>query len=104
VWALRYAPIATADPPDGLVIDATGAAHLHGGEAAMLTDMVGRLFRLHRARRDRRQLGRGPCLRPLRYKHQQARCRRAAREERNGGARSLCRSPAPAPGDDGRSA
>jgi protein ImuB len=43
LWALRYAPIAAADPPDGLVIDATGAAHLHGGEAAMLTDMVGRL-------------------------------------------------------------
>jgi protein ImuB len=42
-WALRYAPIVAADPPDGLVIDATGAAHLHGGEAAMLGDMVGRL-------------------------------------------------------------
>src|SRR5271165_6259912 len=44
VWALqRYAPIAAADPPDGLMIDATGAAHLHGGEAAMLEDLVGRL-------------------------------------------------------------
>jgi protein ImuB len=43
VWALRYAPVAAADPPDGLVIDATGAAHLHGGETAMLTDMVARL-------------------------------------------------------------
>jgi protein ImuB len=43
VWALRYAPITAADPPDGLVIDATGAAHLHGGEAAMLHDMVARL-------------------------------------------------------------
>ncbi len=42
-WALRYAPIAAADPPDGLVIDATGAAHLHGGEAAMLNDMTARL-------------------------------------------------------------
>jgi protein ImuB len=42
-WALRYAPVAAADPPDGLVIDATGAAHLHGGEAAMLHDIVGRL-------------------------------------------------------------
>ena len=28
VWALqRYAPIVAADPPDGLVIDASGAAH-----------------------------------------------------------------------------
>lgn len=43
LWALRYAPVAAADPPDGLVIDATGAAHLHGGEAAMLEDMVERL-------------------------------------------------------------
>ncbi len=44
LWALRrYAPIAAADPPDGVVIDTTGADHLHGGEAAMLTDMVERL-------------------------------------------------------------
>ena len=44
LWALqRYAPIAAADPPDGLVIDVTGAAHLHGGEDAMLEGMVARL-------------------------------------------------------------
>ena len=44
LWALqRYAPIAAADPPDGLVIDTTGAAHLHGGEDAMLEEMVARL-------------------------------------------------------------
>lgn len=44
LWALRrYAPIVAADPPDGLVIDVSGAAHLFGGEAAMLTDMVDRL-------------------------------------------------------------
>ncbi len=44
LWALRlYAPIAAADPPDGLVIDTTGAAHLHGGEQAMLEAMTGRL-------------------------------------------------------------
>jgi protein ImuB len=43
-WALqRYAPIVAADPPDGLVVDATGAAHLHGGETNMLADIVGRL-------------------------------------------------------------
>ena len=68
LWALqRYAPIVAADPPDGLVIDTTGAAHLHGGEDAMLADMVERLARVRhrRARRDRRQLGRRPCARPL---------------------------------------
>ena len=44
LWALRrYSPLVAVDPPDGLVIDATGAAHLHGGEAPMLHDMVGRL-------------------------------------------------------------
>ena len=44
LWALqRYAPVVAADPPDGLVIDVTGAAHLHGGEDAMLTGMVARL-------------------------------------------------------------
>jgi protein ImuB len=37
LWGLqRYAPIVAADPPDGLVIDTTGAAHLHGGEDAMV--------------------------------------------------------------------
>ena len=44
LWALRrYSPIVAADPPDGLVIDATGASHLHGDETAMLTDLVERL-------------------------------------------------------------
>ncbi|MCM2440511.1 DNA polymerase Y family protein [Agrobacterium vitis] len=43
LWALRYTPAVAADPPDGLVIDTTGADHLHGGEAAMLTDMIARI-------------------------------------------------------------
>jgi protein ImuB len=44
LWALqRYAPIAAADPPDGLVIDVTGTIHLHGGEDVMLADMIERL-------------------------------------------------------------
>ena len=44
VWALRrYSPVVAADPPDGLVIDASGAAHLHGGEEAMLADLTRRL-------------------------------------------------------------
>src|SRR5258708_609716 len=46
LWALRcYAPIVAADPPDGIVIDTTGADHLHGGEAAMLADVLARLAR-----------------------------------------------------------
>jgi protein ImuB len=43
LWMLRYAPIVASDPPDGVVIDATGAAHLHGGEEAMVRAMVERL-------------------------------------------------------------
>jgi protein ImuB len=43
VWALRYSPVVSADPPNGLVLDTTGADHLHGGESAMLADAVGRL-------------------------------------------------------------
>ncbi|WLR95193.1 DUF6504 family protein [Shinella zoogloeoides] len=44
LWALQhYAPIVAPDPPDGLVIDTTGADHLHGGEARMLTGLVNRL-------------------------------------------------------------
>jgi protein ImuB len=44
LWALRrYSPIVASDLPDGLVIDITGAEHLHGGEQALLTDLVSRL-------------------------------------------------------------
>src|ERR1700689_4678987 len=43
VWALRYSPIPAVDDPDGIIIDATGASHLHGGEDAMLADVISRL-------------------------------------------------------------
>ncbi|WP_377848653.1 Y-family DNA polymerase [Bosea sp. UC22_33] len=39
----RVAPIVAPDPPHGIVIDTTGADHLHGGEADMLNAIVGRL-------------------------------------------------------------
>ena len=43
-WILqRVAPIVAADPPDGIVIDSTGADHLHGGEAATLAILVEKL-------------------------------------------------------------
>ena len=43
LWALqRISPVVMTDPPDGLVIDTTGADHLHGGEAAMLASLVQR--------------------------------------------------------------
>ena len=44
LWVLqRLAPVVAVDPPDGIVIDSTGSDHLHGGEAAMLEALIGRL-------------------------------------------------------------
>lgn len=44
LWVLqRFSPIVAIDLPDGLVIDSTGADHLHGGETAMLEALLGRL-------------------------------------------------------------
>jgi protein ImuB len=42
-WTDRYTPLIGLDPPDGLVLDVTGCAHLFGGEAAMARDLVARL-------------------------------------------------------------
>lgn len=40
-WALRiHTPLVAADPPDGLVMDVTGATHLHGGERALVEGLV----------------------------------------------------------------
>jgi protein ImuB len=36
-WCDRFTPFVALDAPDGLLLDITGAAHLFGGEAAMLT-------------------------------------------------------------------
>ncbi len=44
LWLLgNYAPVVAVDPPDGLVIDTTGADHLHGNETLMITGIVNRL-------------------------------------------------------------
>lgn len=43
LWCIRYAPVVAPDPPDGLLIDSVGAAHLFRGEAALLADLAGRL-------------------------------------------------------------
>lgn len=42
-WCLRYTPLTAPDAPDGIWLDITGCAHLHGGEAKLLRDLVGRL-------------------------------------------------------------
>jgi protein ImuB len=47
LWCLRYAPLVSAwdeaSGADGLFIESAGAAHLFGGEAAMLADIGNRL-------------------------------------------------------------
>lgn len=42
-WCVRYAPATNTDGADGLWIDITGAAHLQGGETALLADLRARL-------------------------------------------------------------
>lgn len=42
-WADRYTPLVGLDPPDGLFLDIAGCAHLFGGEAALLADLLARL-------------------------------------------------------------
>jgi protein ImuB len=42
-WAIRYTPLVALDLPDGLILDATGCAHLWGGETPYLKDIMGRL-------------------------------------------------------------
>jgi protein ImuB len=42
-WCVRFSPAVAADPPDGLLLDVTGVAHLWGGEEAMLADLLARL-------------------------------------------------------------
>ena len=42
-WCLRYTPLVASDPPDGLLLDITGCAHLYGGEARLIADLAERL-------------------------------------------------------------
>jgi len=42
-WCDRYTPLVGLDPPDGLLLDVTGCAHLFGGEAALCRDLTQRL-------------------------------------------------------------
>jgi protein ImuB len=39
-WCQRYTPLLAVDPPDGLLLDIAGCAHLYGGEAGLLADLL----------------------------------------------------------------
>jgi protein ImuB len=43
LWCIRYSPLVTPDPPDGVYIDIAGSAHLFRGEAALLEEMLRQL-------------------------------------------------------------
>lgn len=43
VWCVKYSPLVTPDPPDGIFIDVAGSAHLFQGEAALIKDLCQRL-------------------------------------------------------------
>ena len=43
-WCIRYSPAVAIDSPDGLMIDATGCAHLWGGESEYLAH-IGQRFK-----------------------------------------------------------
>lgn len=45
LWALRFTPLVGLAGKDGLLLDLTGVGHLFGGEAALLDEVLGRLYR-----------------------------------------------------------
>ena len=45
-WCIRFTPFVALDGDDGLVLDVSGCARLHGGEAALLARVVGAVRRL----------------------------------------------------------
>ena len=42
-WCIRYSPAVATDPPEGLMLDITGCAHLWGGERPYLAEILLRL-------------------------------------------------------------
>lgn len=42
-WCIRYTPVAATDLPDGLILDASGCAHLWDGEQPYLQEIITRL-------------------------------------------------------------
>lgn len=42
-WCIRFKPFAAVNPPDGIILDVTGCAHLWDGEELYLADITKRL-------------------------------------------------------------
>lgn len=44
--SIRYTPMVAIDPPDGLILDVTGCAHLFGGERSLVAEIGARMTAL----------------------------------------------------------
>lgn len=42
-WCIRYSPLVANDPPEGIIVNISGCAHLWGGEETYLKEIVSRL-------------------------------------------------------------
>jgi protein ImuB len=42
-WCQRYTPLVALDPPDGILLDIAGCAHLFGGEQSLVDDLTARV-------------------------------------------------------------
>ena len=42
-WCIRFTPVVAVDPPDGLLLDATGCTHLWGGDAHYIYSITEKL-------------------------------------------------------------
>ncbi len=42
-WCIRFTPAVSIDPPEGLLLEVTGCAHLWGGEVPYLKDIIERI-------------------------------------------------------------
>lgn len=43
LWCIRFSPVVSVDPPDGLILDVTGCCHLWKGEELYRKEMMGKL-------------------------------------------------------------
>src|SRR5262249_48311522 len=44
-WCQRYTPLVAVEPPDGILFDIGGCAHLFGGEEKLRNDLLARMRR-----------------------------------------------------------
>ncbi len=42
-WAIRFTPVVSIDPPDGLILDITGCTHLWGGEKSYVNEITSKI-------------------------------------------------------------